>query len=193
MLRFAFVLTVSLTLAPLLGCDAASPTAADAAGGDTTAAQGCRSDGDCAADGTESCLAPGESAGCGVCLTAERPCEDDTGCGAGEYCREYKNPCTLTYCSPAGLLSTMCTSKCTADSCGADATCGADGRCQAEPCSDGSYTCAAPLVCDPTASGVDGHGCLRPSCTTDAECGAGGFCVEGKCYDALGQCMPPVA
>ncbi|NCQ59799.1 MAG: hypothetical protein GW913_03905 [Myxococcales bacterium] len=163
-------LTVEIPACPLPACGGATPPPADA----TT----CRDNAEC--ESAQFCLRPGESVGCGVCMTPFRTCESDADCAAADHCREY-----VALCSCGGT-STECVPDCaSAADCASGESCDA-GTCVAISCMDPAYSCPVNTRCGGGVGG-DGHGCTRLSCTTDSDCDCGA-CVGGACYDTVGVC-----
>ncbi len=154
----------------------------------------CHTTSECDPARFEMCFAPGASTGCGICVMAHRTCLTDADCASTDFCESYVEPCARPFSCGNGsdVTSTRCAPRCSATSCGTDATCESDGRCHPVPCFGGAYSCPALTTCV-TSPTSDAHGCSRDSCTTDADCGCGGACLTGFCYDTLGSCMPPAA
>jgi len=139
----------------------------------------CRSQADCGS-ATVTCLAPGESPGCGICQQLKAPCTVDGDCAS----RGAAWICELAACSCSAAKS--CVQGCTdSGGCATGQFCGADHRCAANLCTPGDRSCLPNFTC-----GSDGH-CARKTCNTDADCS--GACVEGQCYPRPGTCTPPAA
>jgi len=127
----------------------------------------------------DTCLAPGQSVGCGACDSTTGDCLRDRECNvqAGEVCDPI--PCSCTnemHCVPGCMADTDCG---TAEVCDTDLH-----RCRGKACTVDT-DCPANFGCDGTGA------CARKACTTDTDCD--GFCVDKQCYDAQGVCPPPAA
>ena len=132
-----------------------------------SAAQTCRADGDCGADGL--CLLG--SAQVNICFHA---CADDAGCREGWSCQTDVEDPTLTYCLP----------DCRQVGCGRGLDCGDDGACVPRPIPC-PYACQAGEACD------QGH-CVRNNgtCVTAYHCAEGEQCTGGRCVTAaLSSCV----
>jgi hypothetical protein len=136
---------------------------------------GCHSQSDCG--GGQECLAPGESAGCGICFVPDKTCNSDGDCTTGSICEVA--PCT---CNGARSCVPGCK---TQSDCPEGTTCNSNFRCNATNCQTAAQ-CPTYFNCS-----LGSH-CERKMCTTDSQCG-GGFCVKGQCYGALGSCTFPPA
>lgn len=140
----------------------------------------CRDSSDCT-DG-QMCIAPGESAGCGICYEPENQCQTSKDCGTGFVCGLDESPCL---CSGP---TTVCMPACTADSCPEGQACTSDGTCQYISCATGGFQCPEYTSCN---TGAPKNGCERWVCSADKDC-SGGTCVEGQCYGDFGYCSYPV-
>ena len=141
---------------------------------------GCHDQSECS--GGQECLAPGASAGCGICKQGDG-CTSDGDCAPGEICGF--DPCV---CTGNGM---SCGPGCSQTGCPDGQVCNQTDHCADIPCSDTSqcptfFTCIFP-------PGPGNPHCQRMGCGHDADCGAGGYCVQGQCYSTLGTCTFPPA
>jgi hypothetical protein len=141
----------------------------------------CWSQADCMASNLSflTCVAPGETTGCGACMTPAQTCVADSECAA----QGATSICEVAVCACAGQK--VCTPGCETRGCATWQTCGSDHRCAPKACSPGDSTCPADFACGSAG------GCARKSCTSDDECSVA--CVKGRCYDAAGVCRAPAA
>ena len=137
---------------------------------------GCHSPSECS--GGQECVAPGASAGCGVCM-AGTDCSSDTQCPSGQVCDHA--PCVCTSSGRACIPG--CKS---ATDCGEGQSCSATHHCVPTPCT-GATQCPMYFACVFTP---DGGQCTRRTCASDSEC-LPGWCVDGACYGWLGRCSWP--
>ena len=135
----------------------------------------CRSPDDC--DSGATCDAVAFS-GCGACINAERECEGDEQCDAGERCVEFAS---LETCACSFELASQCRPACTATSCGDGEECD-DEVCRPRSCENG-FACDVNLVCAPGRVNSDVHGCAPPNCTEGRACEPGYACdaESGEC------------
>jgi hypothetical protein len=142
----------------------------------------CRTSNDCG--NGDSCLAPGQSPGCGNCQVIPDPCTSDADCASAG---------TSMVCEPAACAcggESQCVPSCFVgnDACKVGESCRKDGHCGPTPCSATSE-CPPEFDCSPTPGS-----CQRRACQSDDDCQDPGAstCVNGSCYDQPGMCSPPV-
>jgi len=149
----------------------------------TPAGQACRTSADC--PGTFAICGPTyQASGCGICLPAPHECSGDGGCSPEKVCVPAMGPCQCNFAGGPGMA---CALRCTATSCGSDQTCDiTSGLCKPTPCGQ-DFSCGAGLICAPTRTAADVHGCAIASCSTDAyKCPVGYACTPAADADANG-------
>lgn len=144
----------------------------------------CRSAAECSSGFR--CLAPGESAGCGICRIFTSDCDSDAPCkslGEQFICAPVPPddcPCNAVLICQAGCLG--------AEQCGEGQSCDPGQRCVARLCNTESE-CEASFSCAPLPGDPEHSACMRTTCDSDSGCGDG-FCVNQRCYSEIGICTP---
>lgn len=130
-----------------------------------------------------SCIAPGQSPGCGICKQIEDSCQTDADCakaGAIQVCKKVTCACGGESACQDGCVGN--------DACAEGQFCAPTGHCVALVCKkvgQDDASCPANFECQDPANPK----CQRKACTASSQCK--GACVKGFCYDKPGTCMPP--
>ena len=129
-----------------------------------------------------SCIAPGQSPGCGICKQVEEGCTADSDCAKGGV----KLVCKKVTCACGG--ESACQPGCESNAeCATGQFCAPTGKCVALVCKKlgEDPSCPPNFVCQDAANPK----CQRKACTASSACK--GACVNGFCHDKAGTCMPP--